>query len=95
MLWAGDYIRFFRPVGEADRLWVRRFQVGIKEKASRFGGHSELSVRRRAYRNDAGELIAISHADFVHTERDTAATRDTLREARTEHIYSERGSRHD
>jgi len=80
-----------RPTGSGyggSRLASRRRRHGS-------GGHSELSVRRRAYRNDAGELIAIWHADFVHTERDTAAKRDTLREARTERIYSERGSRHD
>jgi acyl dehydratase len=89
MFWAGDHIRFFRPVHEADRIWVRRFYVGIEEKTSTFGGHSALSVRRRVYWNDDGELIAIWDADFVHAERHTAAKRDTLREARAQHIYSE------
>jgi hypothetical protein len=89
MFWAGDHIRFFRPVREADRLWVRRFYVGIEEKTSSFGGHSALSVRRRVYWNDDAELIAIWDADFVHTERDTAAKRDTLKEARKQHVYSE------
>jgi acyl dehydratase len=89
MFWAGDHIRWFRPVREGDRLWVRRFYVDITEKESRFGGRSALSVRRRVYWNDAGELIAIWDADFVHTERDTAAKRDVLKEARVQHVYSD------
>jgi acyl dehydratase len=89
MFWAGDHIRWFRPVLEGDRLWVRRFYVAITEKESRFGGRSALSVRRRVYWNDAGELIAIWDADFVHTERDTAARRDVLREARVQHVYTD------
>jgi len=89
MFWAGDHIRWFRPVHEGDRLWVRRFYVGITEKESRFGGRSALSVRRRVYWNDRGELIAIWDADFVHTERDTAARRDVLRHAREQHVYTD------
>jgi acyl dehydratase len=90
MLWAGDHIRYFRPVHEGDRLWVRRFYVDITEKTrSRFGGRSALSVRRRVYWNDRGELIAIWDADFVHTERDTAAERDVLRDAREQHLYTD------
>ena len=46
-------------------------------------------MRRRVYWNDAGELIAIWDADFVHTERDTAAKRDVLREAREQHTYTD------
>jgi acyl dehydratase len=89
MFWAGDHIRFFSPVREGDRLWVRRFYVGIEEKESKFGGRSALSVRRRVYWNGRGELVAIWDADFVHTERDTAAKRDTLKEARRQHEYTE------
>jgi acyl dehydratase len=89
MFWAGDHIRFFNPVRAGDRLWVRRFYVGIEEKESKFGGRSALSVRRRVYWNDRRELIAIWDADFVHTERETAAKRDTLKEAREQHVYSE------
>ncbi|HEY1972125.1 MAG TPA: MaoC family dehydratase N-terminal domain-containing protein, partial [Pseudonocardia sp.] len=29
MFWAGDHIRYFNPVREGDRLWVRRFYVDI------------------------------------------------------------------
>ena len=90
MFWAGDHIRFFRPVHEGDRLWVRRFYVDVAEKErSRFGGRSALSVRRRVYWNQRGELIAIWDADFIHTERDTAARRDTLRAARERHVYTD------
>jgi acyl dehydratase len=90
MFWAGDHIRFFKPVGEGDRIWVRRFYVGIEEKErSRFGGRSALSVRRRVYWNDAGELLAIWDADFVHTEREAAAKRDSLKEARAQHVYTD------
>ncbi len=90
MFWAGDHIRFFNPVREGDRIWVRRFYVGIEEKErSRFGGSSALSVRRRLYWNDRGELIAIWDADFVHTERETAAKRGTLKEARRQHVYTD------
>ena len=89
MFWAGDHIRWFRPVREGDRLWVRRFYVDITEKESRFGGRSALSVRRRVYWNGAGELIAIWDADFVHTERDTAAKRDVLGHAREQHVYTD------
>ncbi len=90
MFWAGDHIRFFRPVREGDRIWVRRFYTGIEEKKrSNFGGRSALSVRRRVYWNDSGELIAIWDADFVHTERDTAARRETLQAAREQHVYSD------
>ncbi|WP_019876037.1 FAS1-like dehydratase domain-containing protein [Sporichthya polymorpha] len=90
MFWAGDHIRFFRPVREGDRLWVRRFYVGIEPKESRFGGRSALSVRRRVYWNDAGELIAIWDADFVHTERDTAAKRNRTKEAPPpQHVYTD------
>ncbi|HEY1973381.1 MAG TPA: hypothetical protein VGH89_35900, partial [Pseudonocardia sp.] len=91
MFWAGDHIRYFNPVREGDRLWVRRFYVDIKEKErSRFGGRSAVSVRRRVYWNDRGELIAIWDADFVHTERDTAAKRNrTLNTAPEQHIYTE------
>jgi hypothetical protein len=89
MFWAGDHIRFFRAVHEGDRLWVRRFYVDITEKErSRFGGRSAVSVRRRVYWNQRGELIAIWDADFVHTERDTAARRDVLRTARDQHVYT-------
>ncbi|HEX3611440.1 MAG TPA: MaoC family dehydratase N-terminal domain-containing protein [Sporichthyaceae bacterium] len=90
MFWAGDAIRFFRQVHEGDRLWVRRFYVSIEEKESRFGGRSAYSVRRRVYWNDAGELIAIWDANFVHTERHTAAERNkTETEPPTQHIYSD------
>jgi acyl dehydratase len=75
MLWAGDHIRYFRPVREGERIWVRRFYTDIKEKErSRFGGKSAVSVRRRVYWNDAGDLIAIWDADFVHTEAVRSAT---------------------
>jgi len=90
MFWAGDHIRFFRPVHEGERLWVRRFYVSITEKPeSKFGGRSALSVRRRVYWNDDGQLIAIWDADFVHTERDTAAKREKLKYARDRHVYTE------
>jgi acyl dehydratase len=90
MFWAGDHIRYFRPVREGDRLWVRRFYVDIKEKArSRFGGKSALSVRRRVYWNGDGELIAIWDADFVHTERDAGAKRNTENKPLEQHHYSE------
>jgi acyl dehydratase len=70
MYWAGDHIRYFRPVREGDRIWVRRFYVDITQKAnSRFAGRSALSVRRRVYWNQDGALIAIWDADFVHAER--------------------------
>jgi hypothetical protein len=48
-----------------------------------------VSVRRRVYWNQRGELIAIWDADFVHTERDTAAKRDTLKSAREQHVYTD------
>jgi acyl dehydratase len=90
MFWAGDHIRYFRPVHAGDRLWVRRFYVGIEEKTrSSFSGRSAVSIRRRVYWNDRGELIAIWDADFVHAERDTAAKRDTLKSARDQHVYSD------
>ncbi|HEX4249077.1 MAG TPA: MaoC family dehydratase N-terminal domain-containing protein [Pseudonocardia sp.] len=91
MFWAGDHIRYFNPVREGDRLWVRRFYVDIKEKQrSRFGGRSAVTVRRRVYWNDRGELIAIWDADFVHTERDTAAERNrTLKVVQEQHVYTE------
>jgi len=89
MFWAGDHIRYFRPVHTGDRIWVRRFYVAITEKESRFGGRSALSVRRRVYWNQRGELIAIWDADFVHTEREAAARRDVLRDARVPHVYTE------
>lgn len=89
LFWAGDHIRYFNPVREGDRLWVRRFYVDIREKESRFAGRSALSVRRRVYWNDAGELIAIWDADFVHTERHTAAQRTkSLRSVPEQHVYS-------
>jgi hypothetical protein len=90
MFWAGDHTRYFNAVHEGDRIWVRRFYVDVVEKErSRFGGRSAVSVRRRVYWNQRGELIAIWDADFVHTERDAAAKRDTLREAREQHHYTE------
>jgi hypothetical protein len=80
----------FNPVREGDRLWVRRFYVDIKEKESRFAGKSAVSVRRRVYWNDRGELIAIWDADFVHTERDTAAKRrEAFRPAAAQRVYTE------
>jgi acyl dehydratase len=89
MFWAGDHIRYFQPIREGDRIWVRRFYVDIREKeSSRFGGKSALSVRRRVYWNDDGELIAIWDADFVHTERDTAAQRNTENTVLEQHQYS-------
>jgi acyl dehydratase len=90
MFWAGDHTRYFNAVYEGDRIWVRRFYVDITAKdRSRFGGRSALSVRRRVYWNQRGELIAIWDADFVHTERDTAAKRGALKEAMTQHHYTE------
>jgi len=89
MFWAGDHTRYFNPVREGDRLWVRRFYVDITEKESRFGGTSAVSVRRRVYWNDRGELIAIWDADFVHTEREKAAKRNTERIATPQHVYTE------
>jgi acyl dehydratase len=88
MFWAGDHIRFFNPIREGDRIWVRRFYVDVQEKQSRFGGRSALSVRRRAYWNDDGHLLAIWDADFVHTERDTAAARNTAHVPIEQHVYS-------
>ena len=70
MFWAGDHTRYFNAVREGDRIWVRRFYVDITAKEqSRFGGRSAVSVRRRVYWNQRGELVAIWDADFVHTER--------------------------
>ena len=90
MFWAGDHIRFYNPVREGDRIWVRRFYTGIEEKArSKFGGLSALSVRRRVYWNDAGDLIAIWDADFVHTERAKAAARSARGAAPEQHVYSD------
>ncbi len=89
MFWAGDHTRYFNPVREGDRLWVRRFYVDITEKESRFGGTSALSVRRRVYWNDRGELVAIWDADFVHTEREKAAKRNTGKIATPQHVYTE------
>jgi acyl dehydratase len=89
MFWAGDHIRYFRPVRAGERIWVRRFYVDITPKTSRFGGHSALSVRRRVYWNGSGELIAVWDADFVHTERDTAAKRDRLKAAREQYVYTD------
>ena len=90
MFWAGDHIRFFNAVHEGDRIWVRRFYVDITGKeSSRFGGRSAVSVRRRVYWNQRGELIAIWDADFVHTERDTASKRGTLNAARDQHVYTD------
>jgi acyl dehydratase len=89
MFWAGDHTRYFNAVKEGDRIWVRRFYVDITEKESRFGGRSALSVRRRVYWNQDGDLIAVWDADFVHTERDTAAKRDTLKAAREQHLYTD------
>jgi acyl dehydratase len=91
MFWAGDHISYFAPVREGDRLWVRRFYVDIEEKTrSRFGGRSAVSVRRRVYWNDRGELIAIWDADFVHTEREAAAQRNRTSEPMPEHrVYTE------
>jgi acyl dehydratase len=89
MFWAGDHTRYFNPVREGDRIWVRRFYVDITAKErSNFAGRSAVSVRRRVYWNQHGELIAIWDADFVHTERETAAQRDTLKEARQQHRYT-------
>jgi len=89
MFWAGDHIRFFAPVREGDRIWVRRFYVDIQEKQrSRFGGRSAVSVRRRVYWNDSGELIAIWDADFVHTERAAAAKRNTEDKPLEQYHYS-------
>jgi acyl dehydratase len=90
LFWAGDHIQYFNPVREGDRIWVRRFYVDIREKESRFAGRSAVSVRRRVYWNDRGEVIAIWDADFVHTERDTAAKRtETMRAAYQQHVYTE------
>jgi acyl dehydratase len=90
MYWAGDHIRYFQPVREGDRIWVRRFYVDITEKEhSRFAGRSAVSVRRRVYWNQHGALIAVWDADFVHAERHSAARRDVLKEARTQHVYTE------
>jgi acyl dehydratase len=89
MFWAGDHIRFFRPVFEGERLWVRRFYTDIKEKESRFGGKSAVSVRRRVYWNDAGELIAIWDADFVHTERSAGRERNTEGKRIEQHVYTD------
>jgi acyl dehydratase len=90
MFWAGDHTRYFNTVHEGDRIWVRRFYVAVQMKeSSRFGGRSAVSVRRRVYWNQRGELIAIWDADFVHTERDTAAKRDTLHAAREQHRYTD------
>jgi acyl dehydratase len=89
MFWAGDHIRFFQPVREGDRIWVRRFYVDIQEKKkSRFGGNSAVSVRRRVYWNDRGELIAIWDADFVHTERAAAAARNTEHRPIEQHVFT-------
>lgn len=90
MFWAGDHIRYFNPIREGERIWVRRFYVDIKEKErSRFGGRSAVSVRRRVYWNDDGDLIAIWDADFVHTERHTAAERNTDRTPLEQHVYTQ------
>jgi hypothetical protein len=53
-------------------------------------GKSALSVRRRVYWNDRGELIGIWYADFVHTERHLAAKRcKELRPTPEQHIYTD------
>jgi len=90
MYWAGDHIRYFRPVHAGDRIWVRRFYVDITEKStSRFAGRSAVSVRRRVYWNQEGDLIGIWDADFVHAERHRSSEDSGERPIHTQHHYSD------
>jgi acyl dehydratase len=93
MYWAGDHARYYRPVFEGDRIWVRRFYVDIKEKdSSRFAGRSAVSVRRRVYWNQDGDLVAIWDADFVHAERHAKVDKEGSQTKPAEvvqHVYTD------
>ena len=79
------------PVREGDRLWVRRFYVDIdREGASRFGGRSALSVRRRVYWNDARRADRhLGRRLRAHRARHRRQARHAARRPREQHVYTD------
>jgi acyl dehydratase len=68
MFWIGDRIRYFAVVREGDRIEVRRFYTEVSERESREFGRTIRATRRRVYKNQNNELIAIWDAEYALAE---------------------------
>ena len=89
MFWIGDHIRYFTVVHEADRIQVRRFYVDVSEKPSREFGKTARATRRRVYKNQNNELVAIWDAEFAMAEHRESREKPESTEVLARHVYTD------
>ena len=67
---------YYRPLREGDRCRMLRAQVGVEEKASRFGGRTAHVTNDFLFANGAGEVIALQRGTWINAERHASKSSD-------------------
>ncbi|MCD4533032.1 MaoC family dehydratase N-terminal domain-containing protein [Nocardioides sp. cx-169] len=68
---------YYRPLRDGDRCQMIRAQVGVQEKASRFGGRTAHVTNDFLFANGEGQVVAIQRGTWINAERH--ATRETAK----------------
>ena len=63
---------YYRPLRVGDRCRMLRAQVGVSEKASRFGGRTAHVTNDFLFANGAGEIVALQRGTWINAERHTS-----------------------
>ncbi|ROO87895.1 acyl dehydratase [Actinocorallia herbida] len=65
--------QWFRPLVLGDRCDVVRAQVGVQEKASKFGGRTAHVTNDFLFANGRGEIHCVQSGTWINAERHTSA----------------------
>lgn len=68
---------YYRPLRDGDRCRMIRAQVGVQEKASRFGGRTAHVTNDFLFANGDGEVVAIQRGTWINAERHATKTSTT------------------
>ncbi|MFG1923388.1 MaoC family dehydratase N-terminal domain-containing protein [Cryptosporangium sp. NPDC048952] len=60
---------YYRPLRAGDRCRMLRAQVGVEEKASRFGGRTAHVTNDFLFANGAGQVVALQRGTWINAER--------------------------
>jgi acyl dehydratase len=80
---------WFSPLELGDTCKVLMTQVGVDEKASRFGGRTAHVTRDYIYMNGAGRLHAIRRGTWINAERTATKERSTASAQRVPEPYTD------
>lgn len=86
--YSGDEIRWFRPIVEGDRFTVRSGLASVEPRPSRMGGRSVHETREWAYRDGAGELVAVRRKLRIRIDRSKARAQGKNRHLNVPHRYT-------